>query len=256
MRLRLPPRSAALVLVLAAWLPSASQAGALTDLLVSKVGVSQPQANGGAGSIFKLARAQMTPQNFQKLKAAIPGMETYLGAAPAFLPGETAAPVTSGATTAAALAGAASGNPKAAAVVGLAGNGSASGALAAAATNQKLSASAVLKDTARNKASAAMGEAVPAGQGGLAALAAGALAGNSEAVPATGNASLLAEASTLLEGTQLGDKLKTAQTLGPAFEALGMQQGMVAKFLPVVLQYVKSVGGKSSSKLLTHALGL
>lgn len=246
MRLRLPLRSAALVLVLAAWLPSASQAGALTDLLVSKVGVSQPQANGGAGSIFKLARAQMTPQNFQKLKAAIPGMETYLGAAPAFLPGETAAPVASGAT---------SGNPKAA-VVGLAGNGSASGALAAAATNQKLSASAVLKDTARNKASAAMSEAVPAGQGGLAALAAGALAGNSEAVPATGNASLLAEASTLLEGTQLGNTLKTAQTLGPAFEALGMQQGMVAKFLPVVLQYVKSVGGKSSSKLLTHALGL
>ena len=248
-------RSAALVLALAVGLPTASQAGALTDLLMSKVGVSAPQANGGAGSIFKLARAQMTSQNFQKLKAVVPGMETYLGAAPAFLPGETAAPLASGTATSAALV-AATGNSKAAAVAGLAGSGSTSGALAAAASSQNLSASEVLKGAARDKAAAAMGEAAPASQSSLAALAAGALAGNSAAVPATGNTGLLAEASTMLEGTQLGDKLKAAQTLGPAFEALGMKQGMVAKFLPVVLQYVKSVGGKSSSKLLTHALSL
>ena len=72
MRLRLPARSAALVLVLAAWLPSASQAGALTDLLVSKVGVSQPQANGGAGSIFKLARADDAAE-FSEAEGRHPG---------------------------------------------------------------------------------------------------------------------------------------------------------------------------------------
>ena len=60
-----------------------AHAGGLTDLLMSQVGVTQPQAEGGAGSIFKLAKAQMTSANFAKLKGAVPGMNNYLDAAPA-----------------------------------------------------------------------------------------------------------------------------------------------------------------------------
>ncbi len=91
---------------------------------------------------------------------------------------------------------------------------------------------------------------MPGAQGGLAGVAAGALTGNAGGV-STGGA-----AGALLAGTALGDKLQAAQALAPAFQQLGMNQGMVAQFLPIVVNYVKSVGGKSSSKLLTHALGL
>ena len=262
-----------------ALLPTLATAGVLTDLLIAKVGVSQPQADGGAGSIFKLARAQMTPENFQKLRTVVPGFDAYLGAAPAFLPNEAPAtaahPVAGqaaamagrtggglaqgaafanlagrGSAKSAAVAGlAGGGSAKGAALAGMAGGGSATGALAAAAMGQAPSPGDVLKAAARNKLSQSLGGAVPAGQGGLAGLAAGALGANGGGAP-MGNA-----ASALLAGTALGDKLQAAQLLAPAFQKLGMEQGMVARFLPVVIDYVKSVGGKSSSKLLTHALG-
>ncbi len=63
-------------------LAQAAVAGGLTDLLMSQVGVTQPQAVGGSGAIFKLAQAQMTKGKFGLLKAAIPGMDKYLAAAP------------------------------------------------------------------------------------------------------------------------------------------------------------------------------
>ena len=259
-------------------LPALVQAGALTDLLIAKVGVTQPQADGGAGSIFKLARAQMTPENFQKLRSAVPGMDTYLGAAPAFLPGEQ--PVANAATMpanglaqTAALAGAGSKAGKLAAIAGSGstssavaaagggsttgalaasalGGGSSTGALAAAALGQPVSPTEALKGAARNKTAESVGGTMPSAQGGLAGVAAGALAGNAGGV-STGSA-----VSALLAGTALGDKLQAAQALTPAFQQLGMKQGAVAQFLPIVVGYVKSVGGKSSSKLLTHALGL
>lgn len=220
-----------------ALLPALAAAGALTDLLIAQVGVTQPQADGGAGSIFKLARAQMSPENFHKLRTVVPGLDGYLGAAPAFLPNESPA------------AGA---NPAAGQSVGLAGmagGGSATSALAAAAMGQPLSPADALKGAARNKLSQSLGAAVPGAQGGMAGVAAGALGANAGGLPAAGGA------SALLAGTALGDKLQAAQALAPAFQQLGMNQGMVARFLPIVVDYVKSVGGKSSSKLLTHALG-
>ncbi len=219
-------------------LPVVVQAGALTDLLVSKLGVTQPQADGGAGSIFKLARAQMTPENFQKLRTVIPGLDGYLGAAPAFLLSEQPAPSATG------------GMGQTAALAGMAGGGSTTGALAAATLGQPVSPTDALKGAARNKITDSVGAAVPGAQGGLAGLAAGALAGN------TGGVSSGGAASALLAGTALGDKLRAAEALAPAFQQLGMKQGVIAQFLPIVVNYVKSVGGKSSSKLLTHALGL
>lgn len=286
----------ALVSVMAlAVLPALVQAGALTDLLVAKVGVTPPQADGGAGSIFKLARAQMTPENFHKLRSVVPGMDTYLGAAPAFLPGEqpaavaATAPATGLAQTAAltgttgagsnagklaaiagsgsttgALAAAAggsstsgalalsaiSGGSTTGALAAAAGGGSNTGALAAAALGQPVSPTAAVQGAARNKIAESAGGTIPGEQDGLAGVAAGALAGNAGGLSSGG------AASALLAGMALGDKLQPVQALAPAFQQLGMKQGLVAQFLPVVVGYVKSVGGKSSSKLLTSALGL
>lgn len=262
----LRPSLACLALVSAVALPTLVQAGALTDLLVAKVGVTAPQADGGAGSIFKLAQAQMTPENFHKLRSAVPGMDTYLGAAPALLAGEqpaavaTAAPATGLAQTA-ALAGTTAAGSKAGKLAAIAGSGSTTGALAAgggtgtaalaaAALGQPVSPTAAVQGAARNKIAESVGGTIPGAQGGLAGVAAGALAGNAGGVSSGG------ATSALLAGTALGDKLRTVQALAPAFQQLGMKQGAVAQFLPVVIGYVKSVGGKSSSKLLTHALGL
>ena len=249
-----------------ALVPAFAKAGALTDLLIAQVGVSQFQADGGVGSIFKLARVQMTPENFQKLRTVVPGLDTYLGAAPVFLPNE--APATgarSGAGQTAALTGlagggsaqgaqlaslAGGGSAKGAAITGLAGGGPTSNALAAAALDQAPSPADALQGAARNKLSQSLGAVVPGGQAGLAGVAAGALGAN------VGGSPTAIAASALLAGTTLGDKLQAAQALVPAFQRLGMDESMVARFLPVVVDYVKSVGGKSSSKLLTHALGI
>jgi Protein of unknown function VcgC/VcgE (DUF2780) len=151
--------------------PSLSAAG-LTDLLVSQVGVSPTQAQGGAGSIFKLAKSQLSAENFSKLKKAVPAMDKYLAAAPAV----TSAP------------------PAAAAVAPASGTGKLADA-----------ASKVLSNS-------------------------GQLGG-------------------------VGNKLATIQHLAPAFEALGLKSKMVGKFVPVVVDYVKSTGGLSTAKLLSGALG-
>lgn len=96
-------RTTRLVVALAfgSLLSASATAGGLTDLLMSKVGVSQPQAVGGAGSVFQLAKSQMTTANFAKLSGAVPDMGQYLGAAP------TLAPTTANASGGSALAGAA-----------------------------------------------------------------------------------------------------------------------------------------------------
>ncbi len=301
-------------------LPGLVEAGVLTDLLIAKLGVSQPQADGGAGSIFKLARGQMTPENFQKLRAVVPGLDNYIGAAPVFLPNETlvaGALPAAGQTAAlaglaggssaksaalaglaggssakgaaitglaggssakgaalaglaggssakgaalaglaggssakgAALAGLAGGGSGTGALAGMAGGGSATGTLAAAAMGQTPSPGDALKGAARNQLSQSLGGAIPGSQAGMAGIAAGALGANAAGSP------MANAAGALLAGTAIGDKLQAAQALAPAFQQLGMDQGMVARFLPLVIDYVKSVGGKSSSKLLTHALG-
>lgn len=82
MRTKVKGWLALLALVLAG--PAA--AAGLTDLLMSKVGVTQPQAVGGAGSIFQLAKSQMTAANFAKISQAVPGMDKYLAAVPAIAP--------------------------------------------------------------------------------------------------------------------------------------------------------------------------
>jgi hypothetical protein len=61
----------------------AVQSGSLTDLLMQQTGVSQTQAQGGAGALFQMAKSQMQASAFSKLSQAVPGMGTLLSAAPA-----------------------------------------------------------------------------------------------------------------------------------------------------------------------------
>ena len=57
--------------------------GGLVQLLASQLGISPNQAAGGAGSIFRTARENMTPQAFETVSQSVPGMDNLLAAAPA-----------------------------------------------------------------------------------------------------------------------------------------------------------------------------
>ena len=61
----------------------AMQSVSLTDLLMQRVGVTQAQAQGGAGALFQVAKSQMQASAFSQLSQAVPGMNALLGAAPA-----------------------------------------------------------------------------------------------------------------------------------------------------------------------------
>ena len=174
---RLARWSALACFLAAAAFVNAAQALDLTSLLVNQTGVTKPQAVGGAGSIFKYAKSQMTAENFGLIKQAVPGMNKYLAAAPAV-------------KTPPALPNALSS--------GAAAAGLDSGSLMNGAT-QALQAN---------------------GLGGIA------------------------------------DKLGAAQALAPAFQKLGLKPEMVGRFVPIVVDYVKSSGGSPVANLLTSALGM
>jgi len=54
--------------------------------------------------------------------------------------------------------------------------------------------------------------------------------------------------------SQLGQLGKLAQLAG-AFEKLGLDPGMVAKFVPVILAFIQKKGGTGLADLLQGALG-
>jgi hypothetical protein len=54
---------------------------ALMGSLTSKLGVTQSQAEGGVGSILKLAQEKLVKGDFDKIAAAIPGSQKYLDTA-------------------------------------------------------------------------------------------------------------------------------------------------------------------------------
>ena len=54
----------------------------LVDLLSSKLGVTKDQAAGGAGSIFQLAKQNLSVKDFSTVSKAVPGIDQMLGAAP------------------------------------------------------------------------------------------------------------------------------------------------------------------------------
>jgi hypothetical protein len=67
-------------------LAQGSAAGTSAELvgqLAKELGSTTKQAEGAAGSLFRLAKTRMTPENFGKVANAVPGMDGLLAAAPA-----------------------------------------------------------------------------------------------------------------------------------------------------------------------------
>lgn len=54
----------------------------LVDDLTSKLSLKPEQATGAAGAVFSMAKSKLTPENFTKLAAGFPEMDTLLKAAP------------------------------------------------------------------------------------------------------------------------------------------------------------------------------
>jgi hypothetical protein len=61
---------------------SAATGNSLTGLLMQQLGVTQPQAEGGAGALFQLAKSNMQGAAFSELSNSVPGMQGLLAAAP------------------------------------------------------------------------------------------------------------------------------------------------------------------------------
>jgi uncharacterized protein VcgC/VcgE DUF2780 len=55
-----------------------SASGSLTGMLASKLGVTQNQAEGGVGSILKLAQEKLSAGDYAQVAKAIPGAQKYL----------------------------------------------------------------------------------------------------------------------------------------------------------------------------------
>lgn len=139
----------ALIITLGFITTSAGAAG-LTDTLMSTLGVSKKQASGGAGSLLKYAKGNLSKDDFSKVSKSIPDMSSLLSNA------------------------------------------------------GKISKSS----------------------GGLG-----------------GMASALG-----------GDSIGGIASLASSFSALDMDAGMIQKFIPVILDYVKGSGGDSVMNLLSGAL--
>lgn len=54
----------------------------LVGMLTSQLGISQGQAEGGAGSIFKMAKQGLSEQDYTSLTSKIPGIEKMISASP------------------------------------------------------------------------------------------------------------------------------------------------------------------------------
>jgi hypothetical protein len=59
----------------------ALQSVSLTDLLVQQLGVTQAQAQTGAGALFQLAKTRMQAEAFAQLEQTVPGVQSMIQAA-------------------------------------------------------------------------------------------------------------------------------------------------------------------------------
>ena len=59
-----------------------AQTAGLVDLLMQQLGVTKPQAQGGAGALFNSAKQTLSPQEFDQVAASVPEMDSLLEAAP------------------------------------------------------------------------------------------------------------------------------------------------------------------------------
>jgi hypothetical protein len=63
--------------------PSKSSSSELVGKLSKELSITRPQARGGAGTLFALAKSRLSEDEFGKVSAAVPGMSGLLKAAPA-----------------------------------------------------------------------------------------------------------------------------------------------------------------------------
>jgi len=71
--------------VLAQTLPSTAAAASpeLVGQLTKQLSITPSQAVGGAGTLFSLAKSRLSADDFSKVAGAVPGMGSFLKAAPA-----------------------------------------------------------------------------------------------------------------------------------------------------------------------------
>jgi hypothetical protein len=62
--------------------PVSADTSKLIGSLVDKLGVSDEQATGGAGAVFKEAKNNMDPGDYTQLLKAVPGIDSLMSAAP------------------------------------------------------------------------------------------------------------------------------------------------------------------------------
>lgn len=60
-----------------------SSSSELVGKLTKELSITRPQARGGAGALFSLAKSRLSTDEFSKVSAAVPGMNGLLKAAPA-----------------------------------------------------------------------------------------------------------------------------------------------------------------------------
>lgn len=66
-----------------ATVPGSTIGAGVAGFLVQQLGVTQPQAEGGAGALFQLAKSRMSIEDFTTLSGTVPDMQNLLAAAPA-----------------------------------------------------------------------------------------------------------------------------------------------------------------------------
>ena len=62
--------------------PAGGGSSELVSQLAKEIGGTAKQAEGAAGSLFRLAKSRMTPENFGKVASAVPDMDKLLAAVP------------------------------------------------------------------------------------------------------------------------------------------------------------------------------
>lgn len=61
---------------------SSAQDSSLVNLLIQQLGITETQAQGGAGALFTMAKEKLSPQEFKQVAETVPEMDTLLQAAP------------------------------------------------------------------------------------------------------------------------------------------------------------------------------
>ena len=64
-------------------LPAQASTADLISALTDQLGVTQEQAEGGAGSLFAAAKDQLSADDFSALASKLPGIDSLIGSAPA-----------------------------------------------------------------------------------------------------------------------------------------------------------------------------